>query len=129
MRQGTVRLGPLALLLTVVVICVTVLGLLALTTAQGDLAIAQRYAESVEARYALEAQGQAFLQQAAEDPRLLLALDRDEDGLRWKTFTQDGMSLHIALELEADSFRVASWRFTRDDWEPEEELGGLWAGE
>ena len=55
MRQVSVRLGPLALLLTVIVICMTVLGLLAVTTARGDLSMARRYADSVEKRYGLEA--------------------------------------------------------------------------
>lgn len=124
-----VRLGPLALLLTVVAIVVTMLGLLALSTARGDLGTAQRYADSVKLRYALEARGQEFLQQAVEDPGVLTGLREDSEKIRWKTFTQEGMTLHIGLKTEDNGCQVAAWVFARDEWEPEEEHGGLWTGE
>ena len=57
MKQIHVRLGPLALLLTVIVICMTVLALLAVTTARGDLSMARRYAESVETRLCCHSYG------------------------------------------------------------------------
>ena len=66
MKHIPVRLGPLALLLTVVAICMTVLGLLTFSTARADLAMAQKLAASTQQRYELEAEGQAFLQEAAE---------------------------------------------------------------
>lgn len=129
MKQIHVRLGPLALLLTVIVICMTVLGLLAVTTARGDLSIAQRYAESVETRYALEARGQKFLWKAAREPGELELLDMDEEGTRWKVLSKDGMSLRIGLEGQEGRFRVVSWQFVREDWEPQETMDGLWSGE
>ena len=127
--KRTVRLGPLALLLTVVAMVVTVLSLLALSTARGDLSTAQRYADSVKLRYSLEIQGQEFLQQAVEEPSVLSGLDRDDEGVIWKTFAQDGLSLNIGLQEENNGCRVTAWVFARDDWQPEEELGGLWTGE
>lgn len=129
MKQIHVRLGPLALLLTVIVICMTVLGLLALTTARGDLSMAQRYAESVETRYSLEAKGQAFLYEATRDPGSLDLLESDGDGIRWKELSEEGISLRIGLAVQRNSFRVVSWQFMQESWEPQENISGLWSGE
>lgn len=129
MKQIHVRLGPLALLLTVIVICMTVLGLLAVTTARGDMSMARRYAESVKARYELEAEGQAFLWQTAQDPDSIKWLEMDEGGTRWKVLSTDGLSLRIGLSKRGDRFRVVNWQFVQDNWEPQEEIDGLWNGE
>lgn len=129
MKQIHVRLGPLALLLTVIVICMTVLGLLAMTTARGDLSMARRYAELVEARYSLEAEGQSFLWETARDPETMDLLEKDENGVCWKILSKDGVSLKIGLTEQRKGFRVVSWQFMREDWEPNENLDGLWTGE
>ena len=129
MKQIHVRLGPLALLLTVIVICMTVLALLAVTTARGDLSMARRYAESVETRYSLEAKGQAFLCEAAQDPGSLDLLESDEDGTRWNVLSENGMSLRIGLIGQRKSFRVVSWQLVQESWEPNDDIGGLWSGE
>lgn len=129
MKQIHVRLGPLALLLTVIVICMTVLGLLAVTTARGDLSMAQRYAESVETRYALDAQGQVFLWETAQNPETLNLLEEDREGTRWKVLSEDGLSLRIGLVEQGNRFRVVSWQFVQESWEPQNDIGGLWAGE
>lgn len=129
MRQVSVRLGPLALLLTVIVICMTVLGLLAVTTARGDLSMARRYADSVEKRYGMEAQGQAFLQQIVRDPEVWDELERDKDDTGWKVLTEEGLSLHIGIARNRDKYEIVSWQFIQESWEPKEEIGGLWSGE
>lgn len=64
MKHIPIKLGPLALLLTVISICMTVLGLLTFTTARGDLSLAEKYGDTVRLRYELEAEGQAFLGEA-----------------------------------------------------------------
>ncbi len=129
MRQVSVRLGPLALLLTVIVICMTVLGLLAVTTARGDLSMARRYADSVEKRYGLEAQGQAFLQQIVQDPEIWDELERDKDDIGWKVLTDEWLSLHIGIARNRDKYEIVNWQFVQESWEPQEEIGGLWSGE
>ena len=55
MKHVPIRLGPLALLLAVISICLTILAVLSFTTGQADLRLAQRYADTVTERYALEA--------------------------------------------------------------------------
>lgn len=127
MKRVPVRLGPLALLLTVIVICVTVLGLLTFTTARGDLATAQRYAASVQARYSLEAQGKALLRQIGEDPSVLEELEKDEEGVCWETFTQEDATLRVGLRPQGSGYEIVCWQLTQD-WEPQEEMGSLWPG-
>ncbi len=64
MKHIPIKLGPLALLLTVISICMTVLGLLTFATARGDLSLAEKHGDTVRLRYELEAEGQAFLGEA-----------------------------------------------------------------
>lgn len=77
MRHIPIKLGPLALLLTVISICMTVLGLLTFTTARGDLSLAEKYGDTVRLRYELEAEGQAFLGEACR------AIADYEDGAKY----------------------------------------------
>ena len=49
MNKAPIRLGPMALLLTVISICLTILAILTFTTARADLRLAQKYAETVQA--------------------------------------------------------------------------------
>ena len=53
MNQVPVKLGPLALLLTVISICLTTLAILTFSTARADGRLAERYAETVTLRYEL----------------------------------------------------------------------------
>ena len=65
MRKTPVKLGPLALLLTVISICLTTLAVLTFTTARADRSLAEKYADTVAVRYGLEAEGQRFLRDLA----------------------------------------------------------------
>ena len=58
MRHVPIKLGPLAVLLTVISICMTTLGVLAFTTARADWSLAEEYADTVRVRYELEAEPQ-----------------------------------------------------------------------
>lgn len=125
MKQVPIRLGPLALLLTVITICMAVLGVLTLSTAQSDLLTAEKYSRAVAVRYRLEALGQAFLEKEEEIPWD----EADSDGIYWKTFIEGDASLHIGLiKSEEAGCRVVSWRFARD-WQEQNSMGQLWQGE
>ena len=65
MQQIPIKLGPLALLLTVISICLTTLSILTFSTSSADMRLAQRYAEAVRERDALEIQGQEFVAEAS----------------------------------------------------------------
>ena len=114
MKQIPIKLGPLALLLTVISICVTTLAILTFTTARADLSLAEKYAQTVETRYALERQGQEFLRDLSEtDPADygLMDWERDAAGVYWTEFEQDGTSLRIGFRPDRETgYRVLSWR-------------------
>ena len=131
MKQVPVKLSPLALLLAVISICLTTLAILTFTTAQADLRLAEKYAETVSTRYALEKQGQAFLAELSEtDPAdwELMGLEKDAGGI-WRTeFEQDGARLRIAFRADASGgVTPVSWRHVKD-WAEDESLGELWDG-
>lgn len=110
MNHVPIKLGPLALLLAVVSICLTVLAILTFTTARADLALAERYAETVQTRYALEQQGQCFLETARPGAK--------------KEFEQDDMRLRVTLDENGE---VTDWVFEKE-WTQEIEFSGLWLG-
>ena len=131
MKQTPVRLGPLALILALISICLTTLAILTFTTARADLALAERYADTVSSRCALEREGQAFLQELSETDRAdygLMDWERDADGVFRKTLIKDGFRLQIGFRPEgAKGYRLVSWRIDRS-WTEDDSMGELWDG-
>ena len=121
--QTPIKLGPLALLLAVISICLATLAVLTFSTAKADRRLAERYAETVKARYALEIRGQELLAQA--DP--LPDGETDEAGVRRITLTEGRSELHIGLADEEGGSRVVEWRHMRQ-WEEDTSIGNLWNG-
>ena len=119
MKHVPIKLGPLALLLTVISICMTTLGILAFATARADWNLAQKYADTVQTRYTLEARGQGFLRDAAkacQEGKTLQELAdtrTEEDGIFYKTLEEGEFRLKIGIVSENGSFRVVSWRIQR----------------
>ena len=131
MKQVPIKLGPVALLLTVITICLTVMAILTLTTAAADQAMANRFADSAQIRFSLEAEGQQFLQQADEQlsgggelqelPDVSTAGNSVE-----KVFEQEGYQLTIRLRPEGDSdYTVTRWSLEKK-WQEKETIDGLW---
>ena len=128
-------MGPLALLLTVISICMTTLGVLALTTARADLRLAEKYAATVHNRYELEELGQSFLEQvgqvleSGEEAGMIPGVVTGEDGiLRWNAERGD-FNLGVGIvPKDGKGFQVLYWTIQKE-WEPEEGLGNLWLGE
>lgn len=128
MNQAPVKLGPLALLLAVISICLTTLSILTFTTARGDLSLAEKYAATVSDRYALEAGGQAFLRDLAEDaPMALMDAERDAGGVRWITLEHGDARLRIGVTAEDGGYTVTAWRHDRL-WTEDDDIGNLWDG-
>ena len=103
MNQVPIRLGPLALLLTIISICMTTLSILTYTTSGADLRLAEKYADTVRVRYELEADGQAFVQEAESAVSAGLPLEVVDGalpvpgrGIR-KTFEKEGTVLTVQL--------------------------------
>lgn len=131
MKQVPIRLGPLALLLAVISICLTMLAILTFTTARADLRLAEKYAETVSARYALEMQGQAFLRELSMTDPMDYALEgweRGADGVYREVLGEGETKLHIGFVPDAErGYRVVSWRIEKD-WAENDSLGELWDG-
>ncbi|MBQ4187688.1 MAG: hypothetical protein II642_07375, partial [Firmicutes bacterium] len=98
----------------IAVIFFAVLAILTFTTARADLRLAEKYAQTVQTRYALERQGQEFLRNLSEtDPGDygLMDWERDAAGVYWTEFEQDGASLRIGFRPDREAgFTVVSWR-------------------
>ncbi|MBR1455745.1 MAG: hypothetical protein IJ594_01125 [Oscillospiraceae bacterium] len=130
MKQIPIKLGPLTLLLTVISICLTTLAILTFTTARADMRLAEKFADTVQTRYALEAQGQDFLREIRDlDPAdlSLMDLERDASGVYWKTLEQDGSKLRIGFTFDRNGSRVTAWRQEKE-WEQETGIPNLWNG-
>mgnify|MGYP002627408206 FL=1 len=116
------RLGPLAVLLLVVSVALTTLSILSYSTAHADLILAQRFAQSVESRYALEREGNRFLydlkQQNADDYTV-------EDDIVRKEWELNGYTLRIEVRNLRE---VEKWQI-RKEWEYDDTISDLWNGE
>lgn len=130
-----VRVGPLALLLTVISICMTTLGVLAFTTARADLRLAEQYADTVHIRYELEELGQSFLRDAGKalesgaEGSTIPGTVQGEDGVLTWTAEREGYRLSVGIVPKEDKgFKVTCWTVQKD-WEPEDGMGGIWLGE
>ncbi len=130
MKDVPVRLGPLALLLAVISICMTVLGVLTCATARADMNLAEKYADTVRSRYSLEKTGQewlsGFLASPAAPPADAML---DEDGIYRREWTDgEGMILRAGVRIGQDGQPVVvEWRYERE-WTEDTSIGKLWDG-
>ena len=130
MKQVPIKLGPLALLLTVISICLTTLAILTFTTARADRRLAEKYAETVSTRYSLEIRGQEFLGEAqamAEDGSFEFLDDLDRNGVYWETLEQVGSRLKIGVRQRGTDAEVLAWKHERL-WEEDTSLN-IWLGD
>ena len=126
MKQTRVKLGPLALLLAVICICLTTLALLNFSTAQADLRLAETFAETVRTRYVLETEGQELLA-SLDGAESLSGWDTDSNGVSWKLLEHEGFRLRIGLARDGGDWRVVSWTQEKE-WEQDTHIANLWTG-
>ena len=133
MNERPVRLGPLALLLSVIGICLAVLSILTWSTAAADLRLARRYADTVSVRAALQTEGQQILadaEDAVKEGMPLTILDGavpQPDGSVRIEREQEGYRLIIEL-TETDGRCEILRRAVHREWTPDESMGNLWNG-
>ena len=133
MDQVPIKLGPMALLLTVISICLTTLSILTFTTSRADLSLARRYADTVTARYHLMNQGEEFLRDAAElaeQGMPVSSIPGTMPGPGGRTnyeLEEDGMILTISLKAADGGIEVLEYRVTKD-WAEDTSPGNLWNG-
>jgi len=130
MKQTPVKVAPLALLLTVISICLTILAIISFSTAGADMRLTERYAKTVSERYALEVMGQQSLKELHESLAggVLPEGFEEEEGVLRKTVELDGAKLRIGVVLEGGTdYRVVEWKQERE-WTQQSGIGGLWSG-
>ena len=128
------RLGPVAVFLTVVAVILTTLATLTIATSHADVVLAERFAEMTQIRYSLEAQGSEFLSNMAEELEAgaslssISELNRKADGIFEYKAERDGYELVIRLtESDEDLYDIREWKITKV-WEEEDLNQGIWAG-
>ena len=132
--RRNVRLGTIAVLFTVVVLCVSVLAVLSVATVRADRAMSQRYAQQVTARSELENEGQRWLRQVLDAVEAhgaaLTEADLPDgtalDGQTVRTTLSTGeRTLTAEVELDFDGaslgYRILSW-VNAADWEEDEQV-------
>ena len=133
MKQVPIKLGPVALLLTVISICLTVMAILTFSTAGADKAMANMFANSTQIRYGLEQSGQEFLQQTDEvlaaGGQLADVPDTEAaDGGIEKVLEEGGYQLTIRLQPAGEGdYTIGQWTLEKK-WEEKETIDGLWQG-
>ena len=129
MKRPPVRLGPLALLLSVISICLAILAILTFSTARADLRLAEKTANTVSTRYALEEQGQRLRSELPSDKNAPLPAgwEAGADGSLSRTLENEGARLHIVLQPSEEGYVVAEWVHDRE-WASDGLLHGLWNG-
>jgi len=120
MENRRFRVGSVAVLFTVVLLCVAIFAALTVTTALADERTAQRYGEHVYRQYACENLGQQWLAQARAYQAGLGPLPentrQEADGGLSVSIQGDSMELRIRLSPEG---QLEQWSCT-PQWQPEE---------
>lgn len=131
-----VRTGALTLLITTVLICLSVLAVLALTTARADLSMAEKSLAGLQSQAKTEQAGQEAL--AALDAALKQSGTLPEGAesgaggeIRLTLTEEEGTLLIVAEPKDPEpedpaAYRITAWRIT-SQWTPDQSLD-LWNG-
>ncbi len=130
MQQMPVKLGPLALLLTVLAISLATLSVLTFVTTRADSALSSKYGETVKTRYDLEVQGQEILAGLYEDGGAGLSeWEETAEGTYMRTLSENGSLLRMEIRPAEDgTYDILSWR-QEHEWTADDDLGHLWQDE
>lgn len=143
-KQGSIRIGPVTILVLIIVLCLSVMAVLSLATAHAESSITKRQVESTTALYENEIEGQTFLAEldgalaharatnaSVESALATLDLPADttyENGVFTTSFEQpNGRRLDIQLAIpSADSYGIVYWRATTE-WSDEDPDQVFWS--
>ena len=125
MEHRRIRVGSIAVLFTVVVVCAAIFAVLTLVTASSDLRTARSYGQRVEALYECENLGEQWLAQISGylSGHQELPENTWEDGGQLGTEITLG-PMKLTVRVDAATGAVLEWRCAAL-WEPEEDLD-LW---
>lgn len=146
---GRANIGTSSLILIFIILCLTIFGLLSLSSAGSDWRLAQKNAESVKGYYEADGQGVEFVAMVAEvlarcgqaaDEDEYLRLVKEELGSFYHEETRIaqtdiemlyGQMLHIELEIsreEEAGYRILAWNVYHSvDYEIDKSMP-VWTG-
>ena len=111
MSRNRFRIGSIAVLFAVVVLCVAIFGVLTVSSAVSDRRAAERYGEHVEVLYACENAGQDWLSEADAylkgRGRSAGKHGRDRNRRSKTEITRGNMQLEICLNKINGSYEIA----------------------
>ena len=125
MEHRRIRVGSIAVLFTVVVVCAAIFAVLTLVTASSDLRTARSYGQRVEALYECENLGEQWLAQVSGYLEGLQELPEntwEDQGALGTEITWGPMRL--TARVDAATGAVLEWSCNAL-WQPEEDLD-LW---
>ena len=125
MEHRRIRVGSIAVLFTVVVVCAAIFAVLTLVTAGSDLRTARSYGQRVEALYECENLGEQWFAQVSG----YLSGSQELPENTWEDGGQLGTEItlgpmKLTARVDAATGAVLEWRCAAL-WEPEEDLD-LW---
>ena len=125
MEHRRIRVGSIAVLFTVVVVCAAIFAVLTLVTAGSDLRTARSYEQRVEALYECENLGERWLAQVSGylEGRQELPENTWESGGELGTEITWG-PMRLTARVDAATGAVLEWSCNAL-WQPEEDLD-LW---
>ena len=125
MEHRRIRVGSIAVLFTVVVVCAAIFAVLTLVTAGSDLRTARSYEQRVEALYECENLGERWLAQVSGylEGRQELPENTWEDRGQLGTELPWG-PMRLTARVDAATGAILEWNCNAL-WEPEEDLD-LW---
>ena len=131
MNEKRVRLGSIAILFVVIILCVAVVSVLAVSTVRADRAMTERYAQQVEERTQLQNMGQRWLSEvdaalqstgASLTQEDLPAGTTLEDGRIRAELTTENRVLKAVLALDGEGgYQIVTWADSAR-WEEDEQL-------
>lgn len=116
------RVGSVAVLFAVVVLCVAIFCILTAVTAMADMRTARQYGDHIERVYHCQELGEQWLARvdayyAGQAP---LSEDAQQDGERLCAEITDGpICLKVAVERDGNTYRILQWECTTL-WQPEQ---------
>jgi len=120
-----------AMVMTVfAVLCLTILAVLSLTTADQEWELAKKTAASVTAYYAADTRAAEIYDKlcAGGVPDEGTTFSSDGGGIAYRVPIDDRQNLEVRLVRDGESWRVAAWQAVdTGDWQPDGNLN-VWAG-
>lgn len=143
-QQGAVRIGPISILVLITILCLSVMAVLTLVTADAEETITNRQVESTTAFYANETEAEEFLAQLdnalaqarSSNGSVASALDTlslpdgatYEQGILTASFVQDsGRRLDIELSIPSVAgYEIVAWR-SSTEWNEDDPDKIFWS--